>query len=52
MVGCRDQAWTLLLGQLSCLKSNKFRFFCKELIGMSMVISEREGAGVKFLMPL
>lgn len=42
----------LLLGELSCLKNKRFRFFCKALIGMSTVISEREDAGVKYLMPL
>lgn len=51
MVGCRYKSWVLLLSQLPCLKSSTFRFFCKAL-RKNTVISEREDAVVKYLMPL
>lgn len=50
MEGCRDQAWMLLLGQLSHLKSHRFRFFWKALIDINTVASQVEDAGVKYLM--
>lgn len=42
MEGYRDQAWILLLGQLSCWTSHRFRFFWKALIGMSTIVSPVE----------